>query len=439
MARDLKKNVAKTFSFLGLFIIVFSVIIIGIINYSSEESFIGWGQTLAEAMLFYLIFIAIRSSMLLTFSSLEYAYEKVIAPPSFYPLISIIVPCFNEAKVITKAIESLLKINYPNYEIIVVDDGSMDLTLSIAKKFEDSRRLKVIYQANAGKAMALNRGIQEAVGDYVLCVDADSVLNSDVLLHAMSYFEQDKRLAAVAGCVEVGNYKEGMLTLFQKLEYIVGLNLHKRAQSFLNIVTIVPGPIGVFKKDFLLQVGGYSSNTFAEDCDLSMRLILNGYNIKYCSKMIAYTEAPYEIMTLMTQRYRWTRGMIQAIATNTLWFNPIKTSFRNLFIMFYMLIETIFIPCANYIFALLAITYALTYGIGQIFGPYFIALTVLDMAIALYSIVFESQVRSLFFLAMINRFTYGLMLEIVRFYSMFDEIFNLPMKWGVIPRRGMKL
>jgi hypothetical protein len=101
-----------------------------------------------------------------------------------------------------------------------------------------------------------------------------------------------------------------------------------------------------------------------------------------------------------------------------------------------MLTETILIPTFNYIFAMLTISYALIYGSADLFGPYFIGLTLLDMVLSLYSIIFERQFIGLFFLGILNRFTYGFMLEVMRFFSIFDEIFKIPMKWGTIPREG---
>lgn len=428
----------KIFTALSLALLLFSVGITFLFNFSDEWQLQGWGITLERFMLFYLLFVIARSSIFLLFSMLEYANERSLTEPNFYPLVSIIVPCFNEEKVIAKAINSLLELNYPNYEVLIVDDGSFDMTTTIAKEFEDKHLLRVIFQENAGKAAALNRGISEAVGDYVLCMDADSILNKNVLMYAMPYFERDSRLASVAGAVHVENTKNCTLTNFQKLEYVVGLNFHKKAQSFLNLVTIVPGPIGVFKKSAIEKIGGYHTDTFAEDCDLSMRLLVKGYNIKYCSRMISVSQAPADLHSLMVQRYRWTRGMIQAIIKNSKWLSLRHFHFRNFMIVSYMLGETVFIPAINYIFATATITYSLTHSSVQIYGPYFLGLLILDVTLSLYSVVFERKITSLFFLAMINRFTYGLMLEVLRFFSIFDEMFRIPMKWGVIPRRGEK-
>uniref|UniRef100_UPI0035617322 glycosyltransferase family 2 protein n=1 Tax=Halobacteriovorax sp. TaxID=2020862 RepID=UPI0035617322 len=282
---------------------------------------------------------------------------------------------------------------------------------------------------------ALNYGISEALGDYFVCMDADSVLSKNILLEAIPYFEDDPNLAAVAGAVKVGNSKN-ILTAFQNLEYIIGLNFHKKAQSFLKMVTIVPGPIGVFNREKVYNLGGYSSDTFAEDSDLSMRLLMEGYNIKYCDKISAVTEAPDDINSLITQRYRWSRGMVQAI------FKGIgilrgNYSFRGLLVILYMFFETIMIPLINFSFIVLTLEFALLYNITDLMGPYFIGLTLLDVALCFYSIITERKIGFLLILSFLNRLTYGLLLEVIRFFSIFDELLKVPMKWGVLVRKGL--
>lgn len=389
----------------------------------------------AEVMLFYLLFIFARTILLLSLSFIESFFRRKLPPIQSFPLVTIVIPCFNEEIGLRKAVASVKKIDYPNLEILIVDDGSTDSTFEIARELESDFQVRLILQENQGKAFALNNGIQQALGDYYVCMDADSELSSNLLLDSIPFFEADPNLAAVAGSVEVGNDRT-VLTAFQKLEYIVGLNFHKMAQSCLNLVTIVPGPIGVFKKNSVLKVGGYHTDTFAEDCDLSMRLLMEGYNIKYTGLIKARTEAPENFSSLITQRYRWSRGMIQAIVKSLLLLKT-KGSFRNIFIVLYMFLETIFIPLVNFTFVMITLQFALMYSTAELLGPFFIGLTLLDLALILYSIIVERELGSLFLLGLFNRLTYGLALEVIRFFSIFDEIFRLPMKWGKIKRKGL--
>ncbi len=396
----------------------------------------GWYAIIVQAMLYYLSFSMLHSMLMVSFSFLEHLFKEAQGRPSYHPFISVIIPCFNEEKVVAKAIESALNLSYPNFEVLVIDDGSLDMTTVVAKKYEREGLLRILFQKNAGKSSALNLGISESRGDFVLCVDADSVVGENALMNAMHYFELDSNLGAVAGNVRVGNSKS-LLCKFQKLEYIIGLNLHKRAQSFLNMVAIVPGPIGVFKREALVEIGGYHSDTFAEDCDLSMRLLLNGYNIKYAPDVMAYTEAPEVFLDLLVQRYRWSRGMIQSIVKNLYFLRPSKFSIRNCAVLLYMTIETILIPMVNFLFALISVQHTLAYSHTYLLGIHFLGLIELDMAIALYSLSTERNAGGYFLLSFLNRVTYGFALEVLRFFTIFDELLRVPMKWGTIERKGM--
>ena len=122
----------------------------------------------------------------------------------------------------------------------------------------------------------------------------------------------DPRVGAVAGNVKVVN-RDNAWTRLQALEYIEGLNMPRRAQGFLRVVNIIPGPIGIFRRDVLVSVGGYDTDTFAEDADVTLKILTRGWHIAYEERAIAWTEAPESAQQLITQRYRWTRGILQAL------------------------------------------------------------------------------------------------------------------------------
>ena len=143
-------------------------------------------------------------------------------------------------------------------------------------------------------------------------MDGDSALHPDTLRRAIRHFE-DPAIGAVAGNVKVVN-RTNLLSSLQALEYIEGLNMVRAAQGFFRLVNIIPGPIGIFRKSALEQVGGYDHDTFAEDCDLTLKLLLDGWQVNYEPGAIAYTEAPEKMLDLLKQRYRWTRGILQAIS-----------------------------------------------------------------------------------------------------------------------------
>ncbi|MGY3804234.1 glycosyltransferase family 2 protein [Pigmentibacter ruber] len=388
------------------------------------------------AMRVYLLFLFVRLLGHLFFSFANHFFAKTIDKLDYYPLVTVIIPCFNEEKVINNAAKSILSMSYPNIEILIVDDGSSDSTIEVVSLLEKKGRIRAIHQENAGKAAALNRAVSEAHGDYVLCMDADSVLNTEAIEVGIKYFEHDAKVAAVAGSVEIGNVHNA-ITSFQKLEYISGLNLFKVAQSFLGSVIVIPGPIGLFRKDILLEVGGYHSNTFAEDCELTIRLLMAGYKTVYDAKMVAVTEAPDDFNSLISQRYRWNRGIVQAIRENIIWlFLPYK-SLKNFFIIIYMILESIFIPVANFGFGMFSIAYTLIHSSENFVGYFFFQLVILDIIVTLFCIVTEKRSYSLLFYSAINRITYSFSLEVVRFFSILDEFLKLPMNWAKLERKGM--
>ena len=395
-----------------------------------------WERIVFRLMMGYLVLVSARTACLVVLSFADRFFRQAIPPLTSFPLVSVLVPCFNEQDVVEKAVRSILKLDYPNFEVLVIDDGSTDQTLRLAHDLRSEKRVRVIHQRNQGKAAALNRGILEAYGEFVLCVDADSLLHPGVLRFGLPYFDRDPKLAAVAGAVHVGN-PHNLITAFQRLEYVVGLNFHKTAQSFLSVVTIVPGPVGLFRKDAIRGIGGYRSDTFAEDCDLTIRLLMAGHHAVYCDRMIAVTEAPDEFESLIKQRYRWSRGTLQAIKVNARWlFHPWKSP-RNFAILSYLFLETLIIPCANFLFAMVFVQQSIaSTGMGGL-SPFFIQLTLLDTILAAYSVLFEHEVGALVFLSLVNRLTYGLAMEILRFFSILDELIGLPMNWNKLQRKGL--
>lgn len=394
-------------------------------------------QTILILMYIYLGFIFVRTGFHLIFSFLWSLHNKKIEKNlDHFPLVSIIVPCFDEEKVIETALRSLFKMNYPNFEIIVVDDGSKDLTFTLARSLKSTHPFRVVFQQNAGKAAALNRGIEEAKGEYVFCMDADSRLNPDSITKGIRHFFTIPNLSAVAGNVMIGG-GSGLVNSFQKLEYITALNFLKIAQSYLGIVTVVPGPVGLFKKSKLLETGGYKTDTFAEDCDLTLSLLMKGGSVVYEPEMIAVTEAPQEFTSLIKQRYRWSRGIVQAIKLNSKWMISPASNIRNFLIMWYMAIESLFIPCCNYLFAVTALYLALDSSQNFIIGFYFFQLLILDLIIVVYSLIGQGLSLNLVLLGVVNRFTYGLALEIQRFFSVIDEFMELPMTWDKLKRNGL--
>jgi cellulose synthase/poly-beta-1,6-N-acetylglucosamine synthase-like glycosyltransferase/peptidoglycan/xylan/chitin deacetylase (PgdA/CDA1 family) len=229
-------------------------------------------------------------------------------PPVTEP-VSVVVPAYNESAGIEAAVRSLLASDHP-VEIIVVDDGSTDGTADLV----ESLRLpgvRVIRQENAGKPAALNTGLAAATFDLVVMVDGDTVFEPDTVRTIVQPFA-DPRVGAVSGNAKVVN-RGGMLGRWQHIEYVVGFNLDRRLFDLAECMPTVPGAVGAFRRQALLDLGGVSDVTLAEDTDLTMALCRAGWRVVYEEGAKAWTEAPASLNALWRQRYRWCYGTLQAM------------------------------------------------------------------------------------------------------------------------------
>jgi cellulose synthase/poly-beta-1,6-N-acetylglucosamine synthase-like glycosyltransferase len=238
--------------------------------------------------------------------------QVIGAGTAFDPFISVIVPAYMEERVIAKTIRSLLASDYQNYEIIIVDDGSSDRTSEVVRdEFSTDARVRLFTIENSGKAEALSVGLRHAKGEVIIGLDADTMFDSQTILALARRFA-DPATGAVAGNAKVGN-RINTLTRWQALEYITAQNLDRRAFASLNCITVVPGAVGAWRRDLLERAGGFSSDTIAEDQDLTLRVRKLGYKIGYEETAIAWTEAPDTLKGLSKQRFRWSFGTLQCM------------------------------------------------------------------------------------------------------------------------------
>lgn len=397
-------------------------------------------QASMYVLLAFLMILILRYFFLMWFSYLDHLEELMQGDDgSFTPMVSIIVPAFNEGKVIETSLRSLLALDYPNFEIIVVDDGSWDDTFVRARAFEGIQgpqhaQVKVIRQLNGGKARALNRGISLAEGALILCMDGDSKLTARSLRRAVRHFA-DPTIGAVAGNVKVVN-RVNTLTNLQALEYIEGLNLARKAQGFFRIVNIIPGPIGIFRKEVLEQVGYYTSDTFAEDCDLTLHILMHGWKIKYESHAIAYTEAPETIRDLFKQRYRWTRGILQSIRKHGRALTSTRFGLTNTLVLWYMIFEALLWPALNVLSNALFVITGLLYGFSHFAVFWWLQLTILDLGAALYCVALERESLRLIPYSIFYRLFFVLAIDVCKLMGTVDELMGLNMTWGKLERSG---
>jgi cellulose synthase/poly-beta-1,6-N-acetylglucosamine synthase-like glycosyltransferase len=230
---------------------------------------------------------------------------------SYHPDVSVVVPAYNEAAGIAATIRSMVTSRYRGrIEIIVVDDGSSDGTAAIARGLR-LPYVHVISQPNSGKAGALNRGIAEAHSDIVILVDGDTIFQADTIGRLVAPLAAAD-VGAVSGNTKVGN-RRGFLGGWQHLEYVMGFNLDRRLFDMLGTIPTVPGAIGAFRRAALAAAGGISTDTLAEDTDLTMTLCRSPWRVVYAPEAIAWTEAPSSLRQLWRQRYRWSYGTMQAM------------------------------------------------------------------------------------------------------------------------------
>ena len=355
--------------------------------------------------------------------------EDVDLPP-----VSIIVPGYNEEVTAVKTIESLLKTDYPDFEIIFVNDGSKDRTFEIVNKaFGKNPLVQVLDKPNGGKASALNFGITHAKNAFVICIDADTQLKNDAVFHMMTYFI-DGEIGAVAGTVKVGN-TNNMITNFQSIEYITAQNMDRRAFDLINSITVVPGAIGAFRKSAIYKAGGFTYDTLAEDCDLTMRILKAGYIVKNCAEAIAYTEAPETVNMLLKQRFRWSFGVIQSFWKNKDALLNRKYKFFGMIGMPNILVFQIILPLFSPIADLLMVVGLCEGNPGKILS-YYIAFILVDFAVGILAFWMEKEDYRKLWYIIPQRFIWRQLMYYILIKSVRRAVKGELSGWGAVKRTG---
>jgi len=234
----------------------------------------------------------------------------VAGTSDYHPPVTVIIPAYNEDRVVTRTIRTVLDQGYDGLEVLVVDDGSPDRTSDVVREqFGDDPRVRLFRKPNGGKASALNFGVEHASGEIIVALDADTLFPAGAITALVKPLA-DPKVGAVAGNAKVGN-RINLVTRWQAVEYVTSQNIDRRAFSLLNCITVVPGAIGAWRKDLIVASGGFSSQTLAEDQDLTMTILEKGWRIAYADKATAYTEAPDTMGGLAKQRFRWSFGTLQ--------------------------------------------------------------------------------------------------------------------------------
>ncbi len=409
--------------------------------------FVYWVERIVFALFFVGIVLAVGRTLIITIlASYDKRKEKDSPTPlgmkgKVLPSVSILIPAFNEEVTAIKTINNLLKSDYPDFEIIFVDDGSSDNTYNLVEKefssnsvqTEIKNKVKIYTKPNGGKASALNYGLNESNGEIVVCIDADTQLKSDAILELIKNFD-DEKVAAVAGNVKVGN-KNNFLTKWQSIEYITSQNFDRRAFDIINCITVVPGAIGAFRRTALLEVGGFMQDTLAEDCDVTLHLLKAGYRVKNSISAIAYTEVPETIKMFLRQRFRWSFGIMQSVWKHKeALFRPNYKNFGMIALPHAFLFQFIMPVVAP--FADLLMLYSIVAGFWQQTIPYYVLFAVIDIASAILAFSFEKENYKDLWLLIPQRFIYRQLMYFILYKSILTAIKGKLVGWGVLRRTG---
>lgn len=350
------------------------------------------------------------------------------------PAVSIIVPAFNEEVNAVSSLENLLRCDYPNFNIIFVDDGSTDDTYrKVFTAFEFHPKVKVFTKPNGGKSSALNFGIEHTDADYVVCIDADTKLMPDAVSQLMKNFA-DERVGAVAGMVKVGN-EINWLTRWQSIEYTVSQNFDRKGFAYPNAITVVPGAIGAFRKAVVLDAGGFTSDTLAEDCDLTIRILRLGYVVANEPNAFAFTEAPEKLGQFFKQRRRWTFGVMQTFWKHKDALFNVKYGALGWVALPDILLFKYVIPFFSPIGDMLMVLGLFTENRGKI-AIYYAAFLLFDALIAGVAFFFEKEKPWKLVWLIPQRLIYRWLMLAVLFRSYKRAIKGELQHWGVLKRTG---
>ncbi len=404
--------------------------------------------------------------------------------------ISVVVPAYNEEASIITSVKALLQMEYPVFELIIVNDGSTDATLQTLidefgmQEFPEAYRvrvpssevrgvyrsprfsnLRVIDKVNGGsKADASNAGINACRYPLVCIVDADSILQPDSLRRVVRPFLQDQTTIAVGGTVRIANgctvrqgfmEKVGLpgnfLALVQVVEYLRAFLFGRMGWSPINALLIISGAFGVFHKETLIEVGGFNKEAIGEDMELVLRMhrIMKAkkrpYRITFLPDPVCWTDAPENLRDLRSQRVRWQNGLGQALMLNrSLIFNPHGGTVSWLAIPFYLVFELLG-PLLEVFGLIIIIVFAFMGWLGWPESAIFLGLAVgLGILLSTSAIMLEEmsfhmyprtrELLLLYFIAVVENFGFRQLTAVWRLQGLLRWMRGRKHKWETITR-----
>lgn len=273
-------------------------------------------ETILSALMYPFLFFSLyfQVFLLMTFFNNEKKIKKEKEKPlSYFPSVTIAVPCWNEEKTVAKTLDSLLSLDYPKdkVQIIVVDDGSTDDTFCKASVYQEKfpNQVKVIHKENGGKHTAMNIALSVYTTELFGCLDADSFVEPDALKQIAQYFHNDKEIMAVTPCIHIKNPKT-IIQRVQAVEYLMGVFLRK-VYGELDAIQVTPGPFSIFRREVFEKIGVYKKAHNTEDFEITLRMHKHHMKIANSHKAAVYTVGPATVRGFLKQHLRWARGFLE--------------------------------------------------------------------------------------------------------------------------------
>ena len=381
------------------------------------------------------ILFAIRVVLVLGLASYQFrSAKKRPLAPEYLPPVVVIVPAYNERVGIERAIRSLAESDYPDFEVVVVDDGSTDDTADIVEALVLDR-VRLLRKPNGGKASALNAGIDASTAPVVVMVDGDTVFEPEALRRLVQPLG-DSSVGAVSGNTKVGN-RGGLLGRWQHIEYVTGFNLDRRMYEVLQCTPTVPGAIGAFRRDALAQVGGVPGDTLAEDTDLTLAIGLTGRRVLYAPDARAWTEAPSSLGDLWRQRYRWSYGTMQAVWKHKralLTRDPRKRRIGRLALP-YMILFQILLPIMAPLIDLFAL-YGLLFSNAVPVLAFWFGFNALQLLLAGFAFRMDKESLKPLWALPLQQFVYRQLMYVVIIESTVSAVVGARAQWRHLTRTG---
>jgi cellulose synthase/poly-beta-1,6-N-acetylglucosamine synthase-like glycosyltransferase len=346
--------------------------------------------------------------------------KEMLKRSTYRPRVSIIVPAYNEEKVVARTIETLVEADYPDKEIIVVDDGSQDSTYEVASRFEGPV-VKVVRRPNGGKFAALNTGIAVSTGEIIITVDADSMISRASLTEIVKGFENPE-VAGVAGNLKVYN-RDKFLTRIQALEYITQIQVVRRAFENFGSLTVASGAFSAFRKTALEEAGLYDPDYLLEDFDITIKLLKSHQILHGNNEAVCYTEAPETLRDVYKQRLSWFRGDFQNFWKHRDTFVNPRFGIMHRLTFPYMLISMTLVPIAS-IVVIITSTIMLINGEWLTFVLAFALFTILQTLLSIIGVLIAEDDMKLIVYSPLFIIGYKQFLDFTMLKALFDIILS---------------